>query len=392
MNIVAYLPAGRAWVDARVMGGHRWFDAEEARRGPAGQAGATESGARSPAVANLLFLQRTAGNLAVQRGLGEFLGKVKEGVEQVFEVGPFDALTASGAADEARTAAEASGLPGFSDGPQDAFRHAYWSSLMALSIGESQAEDVGDTHEEQATTHPNVTAMDHFNNRVGRELAKQAKRKQECYNLVMAALRKGDLVVIPNWRARQEARRAGTALPDAQAPVRSNANPDDLKTAVAEREAIVRGGAKQSADWLGWKHGGWWVEYEYRVEGAWDGTFKVMPFNQWQLTRDRPDAVLYPIDTEPREARNRLNELGGPHDVADWPLRKVLKLYVRGSYALTVTLDGKNKVVSTGTEYLDPRIAQRLHKEAGWDNPGRDLADWVWSGTGGLPPDIDRLR
>ena len=103
---------------------------------------------RGPSKASLpgqmLALQRLVGNAALSRALAPAAQRAPEGIEQVWEVGPVDALTARDASIEARESAEASGLPGFSDGPQDAYRHALWSCLMAGSIGAGQAKEVGD--------------------------------------------------------------------------------------------------------------------------------------------------------------------------------------------------------------------------------------------------------
>ena len=133
--------------------------------------------------------------------------------DQATTVGPLDALDARDASIEARAAAASSGLQGFSDGPQDAYRHAYWSCLMAMSIGDEQAKDVGDVHEEQATTHPFVTLMDTHNNAIGRFLARQAKTKDDVHQSVMAALKRGNLLIIKNWRERSDARRDGRPVP-----------------------------------------------------------------------------------------------------------------------------------------------------------------------------------
>ena len=196
----------------------------------------------------MLIMQRAAGNAAVARLVStvpptsSWVGpptvdnpavqRLPEWMEQIGAVGPLDALDARDASIYAREAADASGLPGFSDGPQDAYRHAYWSCLMAMSIGAGQAEDVGDLHEDQATTHPNVTLMDKHNNAIGRMLAKQVTKREDAHAAVMGALRRGNLVVIPNWRARSEARRAGKPVPDAQAPIAASALPDDLETGI----------------------------------------------------------------------------------------------------------------------------------------------------------------
>ncbi len=164
--------------------------------------------------------------------------------------------------------------------------------------------------------------------------------------------------------------------------------------ALTERELFLRSGSSPSEDWAGWKHGDWWIEYRYRVEGALDPMHRAAPFDQWRLESAPEAATLYPIDPAVRNARDRLNELqrslGGPHRVRDWPLRKLLKLEVLGSYALTVWLDGNNRAQGLGSEYLDRRSVEELLKAAGWDWSGHGLRRYVW-GPSGLPADIDKI-
>jgi hypothetical protein len=76
--------------------------------------------------------------------------------------------------------------------------------------------------------------------------------------------------------------------------------------------------------------------------------------------------------------------------VRDWPLRKRLKLYFRGSFALTASLAGDNRIEGLGWEYLDPRQVEQLLQAAGWDRSGHGLVRWVW-GSSGLPDDIDQI-
>jgi hypothetical protein len=156
-----------------------------------------------------------------------------EWFDQAVAVGPYDAVLAGLAANEARFEAEHSGLPGFSDGPQDAFRHAYWSCLLALDIGADQAKEVGDTHEDQASgVSPMITLMDQHNNSVGRLLAQQVKSRSDVNGLVWGALRRGNLLIIENWKARSDARKAGQKPPPAGRTVMSNIDPDDLDTSI----------------------------------------------------------------------------------------------------------------------------------------------------------------
>lgn len=171
----------------------------------------------------------------VQRAQPLAMGHIQrwEWFDQMVAVGPYDMAQAGLAANEARFEAEHSGLPGFSDGPQDAFRHAYWSCLLVLDIGADQAKEVGDIHEDQAKgVSPMITLMDQHNNAMGRLLAQQVKSRSDVAGLVWGELRGGGLLIIENWKARSDARTAGQKPPPAGQPVMSNINPDDLDTSI----------------------------------------------------------------------------------------------------------------------------------------------------------------
>lgn len=177
----------------------------------------------SGVASDVLQLQRLFGNRAVSRMIDrQRAGLVQrdEAWEQVKGVGPLDALRAKMAADEAMAAAQNSGLPGLWNGPADAYRHALWHCLMTRAIGAEQAKTVGDTHETLGGNHPNELAMDQHNNAMGILLGRDDKQKdKECSDLVMGALKSGQLLVIPNYDA--VAATKGATPPDK--PVRSNA-------------------------------------------------------------------------------------------------------------------------------------------------------------------------
>lgn len=109
-----------------------------------------------------------------------------EPATQACTVGPRDAWRARDLAREASDAARRSGLPGAHNGPQDAFRHCYWSCRMAQEIGRDQAQEVGDVHERCVSGPPNETRMDQHNNALGRALGRRAIN---CYGVCLAAVR-----------------------------------------------------------------------------------------------------------------------------------------------------------------------------------------------------------
>ncbi|KAI5777899.1 hypothetical protein EDC01DRAFT_791258 [Geopyxis carbonaria] len=56
------------------------------------------------------------------------------------------------------------------NGRGDAFRHCYWSALMTIDVGASEAKAVGDAHEAEGANPPQEKAMDLANNASGRSV------------------------------------------------------------------------------------------------------------------------------------------------------------------------------------------------------------------------------
>ena len=106
------------------------------------------------------------------------------------------------------------------DGPGDAFRHAYWSALMARELGSSLAKYVGDQHENlQGGNDPKKQAMDLHNNDLGRRIASEHKNASDevVANACAEAIRAGRARIIFNTKAEAEAdarRRAAQQAPD----------------------------------------------------------------------------------------------------------------------------------------------------------------------------------
>jgi hypothetical protein len=83
-----------------------------------------------------------------------------------------DSFTALSCRGDAFDAAGASGLSGPHLGPQDAFRHCFWSCCMAKSLGAAEAEQFGTAHENSnPSSIPFDNQMDLHDNSIGRGLA-----------------------------------------------------------------------------------------------------------------------------------------------------------------------------------------------------------------------------
>jgi RHS repeat-associated protein len=150
-----------------------------------------------------------------------------EQYECVSRLGPGRCLRIRELADEARSAAESSALPGASGGEQDAFRHCMASCRITQELGAGIAAIAGDIHEyctpENMPWHPNYKpgdwAMDHHNNAEGRECGRRVNRADTREDLMMQCrlccgrkLREGKLVTSVNPNA--------PIPPDTQGPPR----------------------------------------------------------------------------------------------------------------------------------------------------------------------------
>ncbi|MEQ9504120.1 MAG: hypothetical protein RIT81_45115 [Deltaproteobacteria bacterium] len=96
----------------------------------------------------------------------------------------------------AQAAAERTGLPMFSGGPGDAFRHTYWNAIMTRRVGPEIAEKFATAHETGSGNPPAHQTMDLHNNAVGRRIAIDNPDASEAalFDLVMQAHRRGELL------------------------------------------------------------------------------------------------------------------------------------------------------------------------------------------------------
>jgi hypothetical protein len=147
--------------------------------------------------------QASAAAAASAGGAARVAGSAARGVQrqaeeltQVWRVGPIDALRARADARRALADARRSGLPGLHNGPADAWRHCHWNCLLTHSIGEDQAREVADTHEEFGSNPANETTMDLHNNGVGRGCGLATRN---CWGCCMDRLSLAGLLIIPDY-------------------------------------------------------------------------------------------------------------------------------------------------------------------------------------------------
>ena len=82
------------------------------------------------------------------------------------------------------------------NGEADAFRHAYWSYLMAQELGPDFAKRITDAYEGSTENPESEELMDLYNNHVARQLALDPKnRGRPADEVVLEALRSGLLQV-----------------------------------------------------------------------------------------------------------------------------------------------------------------------------------------------------
>jgi hypothetical protein len=84
------------------------------------------------------------------------------------------------------------------DNHADAFRHAYWNSLLAREFGEQFAADLTIAHERRPDASSATEAMDLYNNEIGRRIAVEHPDAgpAELSRLVEEAVRDGQTVVV----------------------------------------------------------------------------------------------------------------------------------------------------------------------------------------------------
>lgn len=98
------------------------------------------------------------------------------------------------------------------DGHRDAFRHAYWNALLTKEFGVRWTQQFTTAHEGLPGNPSTREAMDLSNNEVGRRIASTnpGASNEELANLVMQALRNGELVVIDSGGGLQWSDRVNT--------------------------------------------------------------------------------------------------------------------------------------------------------------------------------------
>lgn len=78
----------------------------------------------------------------------------------------------------------------------DAFRHCYWSALLAKEIGAENAYAFTTAHENWKGNPANERAMDLFNNAIGIKIGKTKKADHVLASMCFSALMSGSLNII----------------------------------------------------------------------------------------------------------------------------------------------------------------------------------------------------
>lgn len=87
------------------------------------------------------------------------------------------------------------GLNGHND-KSDAFRHCFWSAMLARDIGYTKALEFTTAHESSPTNPANEKAMDLHNNSIGLFIGRAGMSDQLLSNQCIGALNSGRLVVL----------------------------------------------------------------------------------------------------------------------------------------------------------------------------------------------------
>ena len=87
---------------------------------------------------------------------------------------------------------------GLVDNDIDALRHSYVSAVYVIEYSEQTADLLGRINEFiSSEMDPQVTNMDLWNNSVGRLYSKKGKRGKELFDLLLKALKNGELIITP---------------------------------------------------------------------------------------------------------------------------------------------------------------------------------------------------
>ncbi len=78
----------------------------------------------------------------------------------------------------------------------DAFRHSYWSAIMARDLGYSQAEEFTTAHESSPTNNPLEKKMDLHNNKIGLNIGRYGGSDDTLAEKCVQALKRGQLYVL----------------------------------------------------------------------------------------------------------------------------------------------------------------------------------------------------
>jgi hypothetical protein len=107
--------------------------------------------------------------------------------------------TIKGDAEKALAEAQKRFSTGLHNGPGDAFRHCYWSAMLARDIGADNAKTFTDAHEDWSDNPPDEKAMDLANNKVGIEIGKNnpSDSDQMLADRCQQALTDGKLTTAP---------------------------------------------------------------------------------------------------------------------------------------------------------------------------------------------------
>jgi RHS repeat-associated protein len=126
----------------------------------------------------------------------------REGVEDLWDAGPWDTYKSWKDAEEASKNSKGTGLPGPHNGQQDAYRHCVWSCMMASNSNQDDAREIGNNHEEAGSRGgqpPNEGIMDNLNNTVGRQCALLSPKNdpKSCPSKCLKKLKNGGLQSSP---------------------------------------------------------------------------------------------------------------------------------------------------------------------------------------------------
>jgi hypothetical protein len=166
-----------------------------------------------------------------------------------------------------------------------------------------------------------------------------------------------------------------------------------------ESELMLRASTTKWKDWAGWVHGNSWLGFYYKIDDVVSG-LKAKPFEDWSVPEEKR-VWLFPLgDEDISKLNERMNTIYGdilrePMKTSEWPIRKVLSIFLGGAGTYDIHLSPSNKWVGIRTNISSFRLEWIYNSVYIGESQHAEFSDflrnWVWIASQGRPPEISKL-